>query len=80
MTIKELACNYSLGQKVEREGSAKSSRVQILKPYRLYQINILKKTHSERRKFTPGKLKHMTNQEITQFIEKSPCSETVKLK
>lgn len=30
MTIKELACNYSLGQKVEREGSDKSSRVQIL--------------------------------------------------
>lgn len=78
MTIKELACNYSLGQKVEREGSAKSSRVQILN-HTGYQINILKKTHSEKKKIPPGKLKHMTNQEITQFIEKSPY-ETVKLK
>lgn len=27
---KELVCNYSLGQQVERQGFAKSSRVQIL--------------------------------------------------
>ena len=32
-----------------------------------------------KKKFTPEKLKHMTNQEIRQFIEKSPY-ETVKLK
>lgn len=61
MTIKELACNYSLGQQ-----QALSNKYP-------------KKDTFRKKKFTPEKLKHMTNQEIRQFIEKSPY-ETVKLK
>lgn len=66
--------------KWKKRGFPNSVKSTNVKSHRLYQINILKKAHLERRKSTPENLKCMTKKEMRGFIEKSPYETVFEVK